>query len=67
MDVAVRLRRRAQGCRTRCPGIAHDGPIDLGPEGGHDGGRVQFTGMMTELVETDPLTGLYLKRWLDEG
>lgn len=46
---------------------AADHVIDLGPEGGHDGGRVQFTGTVAELVETDTHTGRYLKRWLDEG
>ena len=39
---------------------AADHVIDLGPEGGHDGGRVQFTGSVAELVESDTHTGRHL-------
>jgi len=38
-----------------------DHVIDLGPEGGHDGGRVQFTGTVAELLATDTHTGRYLR------
>lgn len=38
--------------------------IDIGPEGGHDGGRVQFTGTVEELTKTSTHTGTYLRRWL---
>lgn len=37
-----------------------DHVIDLGPEGGHDGGRVQFTGTVAALLETGTHTGRYL-------
>ncbi|MFI6509034.1 ATP-binding cassette domain-containing protein [Streptosporangium sp. NPDC050855] len=40
-----------------------DWVIDLGPEGGHDGGRVVFTGTPGDLVEsTDSITAEYLRR-----
>ncbi|WP_205353004.1 ATP-binding cassette domain-containing protein [Janibacter anophelis] len=39
---------------------AADHVIDLGPEGGHDGGLVQFTGSVAELVESDTHTGRHL-------
>lgn len=38
--------------------------IDLGPEGGHDGGHVQFTGTVTDLLQTDTHTGRYLRQHL---
>lgn len=37
-----------------------DHVIDLGPEGGHDGGRVQFTGTVGELLASDTHTGRHL-------
>ena len=40
---------------------AADHVIDLGPEGGHDGGRVQFTGTVEELLSSDTHTGRHLK------
>ncbi len=40
---------------------AADHVIDLGPEGGHDGGRVQFTGPVAALLATDTHTGRYLR------
>lgn len=42
-----------------------DHVIDLGPEGGHDGGRVQFTGTVAELLETDTHTGRFLRARVD--
>jgi excinuclease UvrABC ATPase subunit len=43
-----------------------DWVIDLGPGGGHDGGRVIFEGPPAELVRADgSLTGLYLRRRLE--
>jgi excinuclease UvrABC ATPase subunit len=40
--------------------------IDLGPGGGHDGGRVIFEGTPAELARADgSLTGLYLRRRLE--
>jgi len=40
-----------------------DWVIDLGPGGGHDGGRVLFEGTPAQLVEADDsLTGRYLRR-----
>lgn len=39
---------------------ASDHVIDLGPDGGHDGGLVQFTGSVAELVESDTHTGRHL-------
>ncbi|WP_324653346.1 ATP-binding cassette domain-containing protein [Georgenia sp. H159] len=41
-----------------------DHVIDLGPEGGHDGGRVQFTGTVAELLRTETHTGRYLRERL---
>jgi len=42
-----------------------DWVIDLGPGGGHDGGRVVFEGPPAELVQAeDSLTGQYLRRRL---
>ncbi len=41
---------------------AADHVIDLGPEGGHDGGRVQFTGTVAGLADTETHTGRYLRR-----
>lgn len=38
--------------------------IDLGPEGGHDGGRVQFTGSVADLARSDTHTGHYLRERL---
>lgn len=35
--------------------------IDLGPEGGHDGGRVQFTGAVPDLLRSDTHTGRHLR------
>jgi excinuclease UvrABC ATPase subunit len=42
-----------------------DHVIDLGPEGGHDGGRVQFTGTVADLIRTDTHTGTYLRNRLN--
>ncbi len=43
-----------------------DWVIDLGPGGGHDGGRVIFEGPPAELVRADDsLTGLHLRRRLE--
>jgi excinuclease UvrABC ATPase subunit len=43
-----------------------DWVIDLGPGGGHDGGRVIFEGPPAELVRVDgSLTGPYLRRRLE--
>ncbi len=43
-----------------------DWVIDLGPGGGHDGGRVIFEGPPAELVRADGSpTGLYLRRRLE--
>ena len=40
--------------------------IDLGPGGGHDGGRVIFQGPPAELIGTDgSLTGQYLRARLE--
>ncbi len=44
-----------------------DHVIDLGPEGGHDGGRVQFTGPVAELVRSDTHTGRYLRARVTDG
>lgn len=44
---------------------AADHIIDLGPEGGHDGGYIQFAGTVTDLAQTDTHTGAYLRRHLD--
>jgi len=43
---------------------AADHVIDLGPEGGHDGGRVQFTGTVHDLALTNTHTGRYLRAHL---
>ncbi len=43
-----------------------DWVIDLGPGGGHDGGRVIFEGPVAELVRAEgSLTGLHLRRRLE--
>ncbi len=42
-----------------------DHVVDLGPEGGHDGGRVQFTGPVRDLLATDTHTGRYLRAHLE--
>jgi excinuclease UvrABC ATPase subunit len=43
-----------------------DWVIDLGPGGGHDGGRVIFEGPLAELVNAEAsLTGQYLRRRLE--
>ncbi len=43
-----------------------DWVIDLGPGGGHDGGRVIFEGTPAELVRAkDSLTGMHLGRRLE--
>jgi excinuclease UvrABC ATPase subunit len=45
-----------------------DWVIDLGPGGGHDGGRVIFEGTPAELVRAEgSLTGEYLRRRLEAG
>ncbi|MFD9720312.1 ATP-binding cassette domain-containing protein [Streptomyces sp. NPDC059076] len=46
--------------------MAHaDWLVDLGPGGGHDGGRVVFTGTPTELVtSSDTLTAQHLRRYV---
>ncbi|RZQ61295.1 excinuclease ABC subunit UvrA [Amycolatopsis suaedae] len=48
--------------------IAHaDWVVDLGPEGGHRGGRVQFTGTPDKLARAEnSLTGEHLRRYLGE-
>ncbi|MCK0112496.1 ATP-binding cassette domain-containing protein [Ornithinimicrobium sp. F0845] len=38
-----------------------DHVIDLGPEGGHQGGTVQFTGTPADLAKTDTHTGWHLQ------
>ncbi len=43
---------------------AADHIIDLGPDGGHDGGRIQFTGTVHDLAHADTHTGRYLRRQL---
>lgn len=43
---------------------AADYVIDLGPDGGHNGGLVQFAGSVTDLVRTATHTGKYLRRHL---
>ena len=43
---------------------AADHVIDLGPDGGHAGGRVQFTGPPSELARTATHTGGYLAAYL---
>lgn len=43
---------------------AADHIIDLGPEGGHDGGLVQFTGTVEDLLAADTHTGRHLKAHL---
>lgn len=43
---------------------AADHVIDLGPEGGHNGGTVQFSGSVTDLAQTNTHTGEYLRRHL---
>ncbi|GGF98596.1 excinuclease ABC subunit A [Rhodococcoides trifolii] len=43
---------------------AADWVIDLGPDGGHDGGQVVFTGTVAALVESPTHTGTYLKKTL---
>ncbi|KGN31446.1 ABC transporter [Knoellia sinensis KCTC 19936] len=40
---------------------AADHVIDLGPEGGHDGGTIQFSGTVDELLETDTHTARALR------
>jgi excinuclease UvrABC ATPase subunit len=46
--------------------MAHaDWIIDMGPGGGHDGGRVVFTGTPADLVTAgDTLTAQHLKAYL---
>jgi excinuclease UvrABC ATPase subunit len=40
--------------------------IDMGPRGGHDGGRVIFEGPPVELVRAEgSLTGMHLERRLE--
>ncbi|MDJ0412145.1 excinuclease ABC subunit UvrA [Rhodococcoides fascians] len=43
---------------------AADHIIDLGPDGGHNGGLITFTGTVDELVASDTHTGKYLARSL---
>jgi excinuclease ABC subunit A len=38
-----------------------DWMIDLGPEGGNNGGNITYTGTPRGIIETDTLTGKYLK------
>lgn len=40
---------------------AADHVIDLGPDGGHEGGTVQFTGTVSDLLESDTHTGRALR------
>ncbi len=43
-----------------------DRVIDMGPGGGHDGGRVIFEGTPAELLDAEgSLTGRYLRQWLE--
>ncbi len=41
--------------------------IDLGPEGGDNGGEVMFQGTLKELIKTNTHTSQALKEFLDEG
>ncbi|WP_217808486.1 excinuclease ABC subunit UvrA [Rhodococcus sp. 1168] len=43
---------------------AADWVIDLGPDGGHNGGLITFTGTVADLVQTETHTGTYLARSL---
>ena len=43
---------------------AADWVIDLGPDGGHNGGKVVFTGTVDELAKSDTHTGVYLAKSL---
>ncbi|RZL77612.1 MAG: excinuclease ABC subunit UvrA, partial [Rhodococcus sp. (in: high G+C Gram-positive bacteria)] len=43
---------------------AADHVIDLGPDGGHNGGLITFTGTVDELVASATHTGRYLARSL---
>ncbi len=47
--------------------VAHaDWVIDLGPDGGKNGGEIVFTGTPAELLRhPDSLTGEYLRRYRD--
>ncbi len=45
---------------------AADHVIDLGPEGGHDGGRVQLSGTVADLLASGTHTGRHLREWLGE-
>jgi excinuclease UvrABC ATPase subunit len=44
-----------------------DWVIDMGPEAGHEGGEVIFTGRPSELVKTkNSATGVFLNRYLND-
>ncbi|NIL78164.1 excinuclease ABC subunit UvrA [Rhodococcus sp. B10] len=43
---------------------AADWVIDLGPDGGHNGGEIVFTGTVDALVKSDTHTGIYLAKSL---
>ncbi|MEU8888029.1 excinuclease ABC subunit UvrA [Streptomyces sp. NPDC048442] len=49
--------------------MAHaDWLIDLGPGGGHDGGRIVFTGTPTDLItKGDTLTAQHLREYVDQA
>ncbi|UFN45159.1 ATP-binding cassette domain-containing protein [Nocardioides okcheonensis] len=44
---------------------AADYVIDLGPDGGHDGGRLQYAGPSRGICQTETRTGAALRRHLD--
>ena len=39
--------------------------IDMGPGGGHDGGRITFEGTPVEILNSQTLTGQFLSRYLN--
>lgn len=45
---------------------AADHVIDIGPEGGHDGGELQYVGDVAGLARSDTHTGRYLASWWEQ-